>query len=170
MSLDDIWDGDFVMSCASSSAREVASAIRNGANVNAKTDGDWTPLMMAAANNIDPEVLRVLINAGAIIDAKNVRPAGETALWLAVERNTFDVVKVLIDAGANVNAVDKYGYTVLMIAAEVGTPQVVGALLDAGANAMLKSNDGWTALDCTRHNSRLLGTDALERLKRATHG
>ena len=51
--------------------------IQDEANVNAKNDTGTTPLMIAAGNNPNPEVLKALLEAGA--DAKAKNNEGKTA-------------------------------------------------------------------------------------------
>ena len=71
-------DGDFIELCKSGTAQQVADAIKVGADVNAKTKGGLTALMMVAAHNKNPEVITALINAGADVNAKN--EYGDTAI------------------------------------------------------------------------------------------
>ena len=56
-------------------------------------------------------------------------------------------MKVLLQAGATVDAVDNHKVTALHSAAYCGKIQVVEELLDAGADKALKNDDGKTALD-----------------------
>ena len=57
-----------------------------------------------------------------------------TAQWQrAVRRGDASELRTLLDAGADVDARDKYGQTALMIAAQRGHADVVRALLAAGA-------------------------------------
>ena len=60
-------------------------------------------------------------------------------------RNRPADVESLIDAGADVNAVDRNGHTVLMLAVSY-QPSVVQTLLDAGAHVYTTNHVGWTAL------------------------
>ena len=55
--------------------------------------------------------------------------AGQTALMLASSRGREDVVAMLLEAGADVNAQDDDGSTALMCAAEHGCIDVVKMLL-----------------------------------------
>lgn len=55
-----------------------------------------------------------------------------------------DLVRLLIDAGANLNTPDSKGYTALHLAAEWGELEVVRILLKAGADICLKNHDGFT--------------------------
>ncbi len=72
--------------------------------------------------------------------------AGFTALHLAAEFGTPEIITALLDAGAKVDAGDKYGSTALLAAATYGTPEHIAALLDAGANVNARTMNGLTAL------------------------
>ena len=55
-------------------------------------------------------------------------------LFKTVELNKIDEVKKLIEAGADVNAVDKNGITALQRASSWGRSDVVKMLIEAGAD------------------------------------
>ena len=64
---------------------------------------------------------------------------GLTPLMLAAHLGRLDLVRLLLDAGADVNAADERGYTALFHAChnadeDRGWPEVVQALLEAGAD------------------------------------
>lgn len=59
---------------------------------------------------------------------------GQTALHIAVARDDIEVVRVLINAGANVEAETLSGLTPLHVAAGSGSARSTKALLDAGAD------------------------------------
>jgi ankyrin repeat protein len=80
-----------------------------------------------------------------------------------------DVIRLLIDAGADVNAVvDNCGSTLLISASCKSNPDVVRLLIDAGANVNLKDRDGKNALYYCKNNKVLMGTEAFEILKQKT--
>lgn len=91
----------------------------------------------------------------------NARDAdGKTALiWAALWSGTAENMKVLLNAGANVNARTEDGRIALMAAAGFSTADNVKVLLNAGADASLKSADGNTAWDYAQNNEKLKGTD-----------
>ena len=76
-------------------------------------------------------------------------------LFSAAQSGEADVIKELIKEGANVNAVNKYGWTVLMQAAYFGKVDAAKTLIEAGADVNAKSNDGWTALMEAAHNGNV---------------
>ena len=115
--------------------------------INTKTDGGWTPLILASAFST-PEACKALIAAGADVNAKT--DSGLTPLILAV-RKSEEISKALIAAGADVNGDNDL--TVLMIAAADSTAEVCKALIEAGADVNAKNNnDGRTPLTCACTN------------------
>ncbi len=67
--------------------------------------------------------------------------------WAVVAHHA-DAAKALQDAGAEVNAVDRFGYTPLLYAATIdfGDAETVTALLRGGADPQIKDNKGETPL------------------------
>jgi ankyrin repeat protein len=60
----------------------------------------------------------------------------------------IELVNILCDAGANIDAADCWGKTPLHLACNGNKAGCVRALLDRGANLLLGDHDGKTALDC----------------------
>jgi len=131
--------------------RIAAELLAHGAKPDAPDATGKTPILYAAARGFVP-VVRRLLAAG--VDA--TRPYGNdlTALMWAAgyedgygERDALDVVAMLLDAGAPIDAVDNRGRTALMIAAERGHAAVVAALLARGADRSIKDKGGLRAAD-----------------------
>ncbi len=101
-------------------------------------------LMSAVAGN-DVNGVRFFSKAGrALVNQKNF--GGATALHLACRENNFDIVKILVDAGADVNASDNEGWTPLMRAALAGNRNSIDLLLNKGAIASNMNSVGETAI------------------------
>jgi ankyrin repeat protein len=79
----------------------------------------------------------------------------------ASDNESPEVITVLLDAGANVNARNDSGGTPLHMAAKYNeNPEVIIVLLDAGADGTAVNEDGLTPFDLAKDNEALAGTDA----------
>lgn len=122
--------------------------LEEGANINAKHEEGGTALIFAAAEGHAGTVL-ALLNKGATVHAIN--NDGFTALNAAAGvgltgEERIDIVQLLLDNGAEVNAKDDFGETTLMRAAIADRPDTVRFLLDNGADVNAQTREGMTAL------------------------
>lgn len=69
-----------------------------------------------------------------------------TALHECVRSANTEMMKILLDRGANVEIKDVDGETPLFVASTSRDPELVRLLLQAGANPDAKAKDGWSAL------------------------
>jgi ankyrin repeat protein len=83
----------------------VKVCIEMGANVNARNNGQQTPLHCAVRGGV--EIARMLLDAGAIVDAKDC--SGYTPLYSAILHNHIDIARLLIDRGGEVSNVTLNG-------------------------------------------------------------
>ena len=141
-------------------------------NVDMRRDSLFKALMVAASNNKDPQVIKLLTGVGADVNARDAH--NQTPLLLAVQRNCVEVVQAILDAGAEVDATrddifddlekrvhdepglhnaltsagrGANGQTALIEAAEGNAnPEILKALLNAGANVNAKNEYDQTAL------------------------
>lgn len=133
-----------MLAAGNNSVALVQLLIKNGAEVDAKSDYGGTALIRAAFRN-SLDVARFLIGHGAEINAKD--NDGNTALMGAARRDplNLDLMKLLVEHGAEVNVKDNDGMTALMWVS-LSSLEAVRFLIEHGANVSVKSNDGWTAL------------------------
>ena len=110
--------------------------------VNAQ-DHDLDTGLMRASSIGHIEIIELLINAGADVNAQNEESA--TALIEASYiHNNLEVIRLLINAGANVNAQDYDGNTPVIIASKRGNLGLLGLLINADANVNAQDYDGNT--------------------------
>lgn len=119
---------------------------------------EYAKLMVHAAGKENPKGAITLIEKipantrGSVFDVTDYW--GRTALHYAAEHGYEDLAKLLIEKGANVNAVDAKGDTPLHLAALRGKSDVAKLLLDHGADVTIKSKDGHTALSLAERTHR----------------
>ena len=101
-----------------------------------------------------PDVVRVLIDAGADIETKTADPEpsqgvhGQPPLYFASTSGALEVVKMLVEAGAGVNVTDRYGDTCLFHAVNFGHTETVRYLVGLPeVDVNHRDNDNCTALD-----------------------
>jgi ankyrin repeat protein len=110
---------------------KVQKALQQGADIDHKSDlgGDTALTYAARYGHID--IVRLLLDKGAKIDAKN--NYGQTALAQSAEHGNIEIVRLLLEKGASIEAGDKYGKTPLGESVEKAHFDVARALLDKGA-------------------------------------
>jgi len=134
-----------------------------------------TPLIVAAAY-LEPAVMRALLDGGARADAtlpngisalhlasgqvmeKETRPS-DLVRWNVIDNDTPEVprspedavaaVKMLLDAGADANAVTESGDTPLHAAANANEPDTIELLASRGADVNARNKAGQTPLFTT---------------------
>lgn len=116
------------------SVKSLALLIDYGADVDALDKWGKTALSIAAANNPRPTDIRTLIEAGANLEISSEAGNQETPLFLAAEKNSVTIVKLLLQAGADPQAVSSEGETALAVALKRDNFQNAIALLKAGAD------------------------------------
>jgi len=96
----------------------------------------------------DEESVTLLIKNGANVNIK-VNEANNTLLFTAIYNGNLTIIKLLIEAGININTRGYYGDTALVRAITTNynsTVAIVNFLLDKGADPNIKNDEGDTAL------------------------
>ena len=118
------------------------------------------------------QLIRAGANVNAIVPGRYEVGAG-TAMHEAATWNTINVMKVLVDAGAQINLPNLYGETPLLIAACKGSSDMVRWLLQRGArwqlafahSAIWTDWDSWKDWSLERERyDRVLAATIVERL------
>ena len=121
-----------------------------GARVNSRDESEFgeTALMIAAASGQSARAIGVLLDAGADANEKipATSPNRKTVLMRVVLKfhsEDYEVVKLLLKAGSDVNAIDltghKSGGNALNLAVYEQPLEVIQLLLDAGAEVNIRS-------------------------------
>jgi ankyrin repeat protein len=165
-----------LMLCANLGVVDAVEAlIKHGAYVNASDNHEnQTALMWAAAENHE-EVVKLLVDADAEVNARsklvpepepyviedenvifgrNYPPSirfakyhgGFTPLYFAAQQGALESAKVLLKAGADINATNSEYGTPLIIALQSGHEDMAKFLLDNGADPNIKDAWGMTPL------------------------
>ena len=117
-------------------------------NVEVRTPQDESALMLAALKG-HTELAKKLVARGA-----DVNKTGWTPLHYAATYGHLDIIKLLIEQHAYIDAESPNKTTPLMMAAHYGTPAAVKLLLDEGADPGLKNQLGLTAIDFANRANR----------------
>lgn len=109
------------------------------------SDG-FTALHLAAFFG-KPEIARLLIDSGASVHTYTTNDFANQPLHAAAAGRHVEVCRVLLAAGADVNATQHGGYTPLHEAAQHGDVEMVELFLSAGADPTIAVADGGTPAD-----------------------
>jgi ankyrin repeat protein len=107
-----------------------------------------------AARSGDVKSVEEFLAAGMAVDVPDAN--GNTAIGAASEGDATDVVRLLLNAGADVNApASQQGRTPLMLAAASGSAPTVRLLLENNADPKARDPEGWHPLALATWNHRL---------------
>lgn len=131
-------------------------------NINFNQIFQGKTLLMEAVTRGNEKVVKALLDNGGV-DVNSVSTyvfftdretdkyteiteAGKTALIYASQIGNANIIKMLLQHGANINFQDGLGRTALMEASNRGYENIVKSLLEHNANVNTGDKNGWTAL------------------------
>jgi len=135
----------------------VALVLTNWPQTNAEVRNvaDESALMLAALKG-ELTLCQLLIKKGA-----DVNKPGWAPLHYAATNGHLDVMNLLLEENAYIDAASPNGSTPLMMAAHYGSASAVKLLLEAGADPSLKNAQGFSALDFAHRGNRTESADVI---------
>jgi len=95
------------------------------------------------------------LKLGVDVNKRENSGLGLTPLMIAVNEKYKELIRILINYKADVNARDTAGRTVLMWAILVNNEDIIDLLIEAGANVNMKDKIGETALMVAARNGNI---------------
>jgi hypothetical protein len=175
---------DFFRAVNTDNARTVAELLAKGFDPNARSASGQVALYLAMGENFSPKVAEALL-ASPALDLNLANAVGETPLMMAAMYGRLDwankllargaaahkpgwspvhyaaigpntqVLAVLLDRGADIDARAPNGSTPLMMAARYGAEDNVKLLIRRGADKELRNDRNQSALDMARGAGRM---------------
>ena len=130
-------------------------------NVEFRTAKDESPLMLASLKG-HLDLTRKLVDRGA-----DVNKTGWTPLHYAATNGHLEIMSLLLENHAYIDAESPNGTTPLMMAAQYGSAAAVTLLLEAGADGSLKNQLGLTAIDFANKGNRSESAQLIAAARRA---
>ena len=135
-------------------AEDALDLLAQGANPNAHTHArahkfGYHLIHLAAQSNLQhsESLLGGLIEAGGDANRKATKGDRRTPLYVAAVNGQVGKARMLLEAGADVNAGDRLGTSPLFIAAQDGDVDMIELLLSFGANVHKPTTEGWYSLN-----------------------
>lgn len=148
----DLEDAELYLKCAVEEGKPeaVQLCLDQGASVNCQFKDDlYTPLHTACSTNTGEVDVDEDEDYDDDSDGSGVNKRGRVAP--AANSGSMQVLRLLLEKGADGNACNKWRETPLLIAANNGHCAAVEALLNHGADPSLCSEAGWSALTFAAH-------------------
>ncbi|KFZ67561.1 Ankyrin repeat domain-containing protein 22, partial [Podiceps cristatus] len=145
LNIQDSFGGDtpLICACKRGNNRIVTYLLKRNANVNLRNKKDRTCLHYAVRKRF------TFLDYVLIIILMPVMLIGYLLMVSKTKQNE-NLIKMLLRAGAHVNATDFSGSTALHYACEMKNQSVIPLLLEAHADTSVKNQDGETPLDIAR--------------------
>ncbi len=122
--------------------------VEAGMDVNCR-DSAGTPMICIAARSGRKKMIDWLLDKGADINSIS-KDRGYSAVMDAVWKSSLDIVKLLIEKGANLNYISNDGQTALIVATGASNPRICELLVKNGADPTYKDRMGMSSLDYAR--------------------
>ena len=110
-------------------------------------------MLLTACKNRQTGVVQAFLKKGGMqLDKRD--PQGATPLYYASAKGARDIVKLLLDAGADATVADNQSRTALHMACQAGNKDIIRLLCDSGAELNGTDKTGKTPLMYAAQNGR----------------
>ena len=138
--------------------------VEHGADVSAVSDPAWQDRPVRYAKAVDPRPSQgrnqdLVVSQVGPRSTRAREGGGLTAMVFAVRENDAESVRILLDAGADVNQVTHYGWSPLLVATQNRNYQLASYLLDRGADPNISNKGAWSPLYLAVDNRNIEGGD-----------
>lgn len=132
-------------------------------SLNARSTDGWTPLHLAAFFG-HADLALYLLAQSAPVDARSTNAMKNTPLHAAAAGSKANLVRVLLEHGANANATQEGGWTALHAAAQNGNREMVELLIAGGADLKVRAANNQSPLDLAMLGGHAEVVDLLEQI------
>ena len=162
-------DGETALTFALQKGDEkTISVLVEKADLNLKDDKGNAPLHLAIKDDKLEPIFDTMLEKGADVNVggKSKTTENQTPLYVAVLKQREDIVKKLLDKGADPNKADNEGAVPLSESVLGGVnPEITKMLLDKGAKVNTQEDNGATALMYLATNSQITSAKRTELAK-----
>ena len=138
----------------------------SGSDVNGYYTKRRLTLLHYAIEQDNPGAMRILLDRGA---DPNRRVEDKTALMYAIKKERLPLIKILLEAGVNVNEQNLRKKTALYYAAKYGNADISKMLVEKGARLNHRDYKGRSPLDYAEDNKNLPVAEYLRILGQKTN-
>jgi ankyrin repeat protein len=139
---------EFVKAAQNGNLNEVKRLLNLNPDIINEKDREYDTAILKACRNCNAgDVVHFLLEKGAnITDEDYMDSINQTPLIIAAFNGCKDIVKMLLDAGANIDHKNDQGENALISAVQEGHTDVVKLLLEEGADVTQANAEGETAI------------------------
>lgn len=160
-------DLDFYEACVSGDKTAVKRFLALGQDIEQRHSDGFTALGLSVFFK-QPEIARLLIDAGANVDAQATNTLRVAPIHAAVARSDLATLQLLLLKGADPNLAQQRLMRPLHEAAAAGNLPIVAMLLMFGADPTTRNEEGKTAADFAREKGNSEIADRLDALSRSS--
>ena len=160
---DAIGEIDIFEAAALGRVERIKELLRRDRSLAAAYSADGFPVVGLAAFFGHLDAVKILIAAGANIHAAATNPLKVQAIHAAVASKNLDIVRAVLDAGADPNAAQQQGFRPIHESGSSGSRELAELLMKHGADPSIKNDAGKDTLALAREKGHTDFADWLEK-------